>query len=152
MVHPSIFVPGTYRKNNNKILNCISCSEGTYNPIEGSTNSTDCLNCTAGIVCIGMGLSVVNSSNPRLCPGGYFCGAGTGSVTSNSNPCPAGTYRIEGTKSLEEAEKNICQKGRYCPKGTSATITEQKYVITVQLVILVVLVQSDFIVLLELLL
>ena len=66
MVHPSICVPGTYRENNNKILNFVSCPEGTYNPIEGSTNSTDCLNCTAGVVCIGMGLSVVNSSNSRL--------------------------------------------------------------------------------------
>lgn len=121
LTKPTICPSGTYREDNIQILNCVSCVEGFYNSNTGSINSTDCIPCDAGIVCVGMGMTSPDSTNSRLCAAGYYCKEGTGSGSSSANPCPVGTYCFEGTKSEDEANLNICPEGRYCAQGTAAT-------------------------------
>ena len=121
---PIICQQGTYRPNDTKILNCVNCPEGTYNTKTGSFNSSDCIDCDAGTVCIGMKMAYPNSTNSKNCSAGYYCLAGTGSGTASKNPCPAGIYCFEGTKSLNDAKGNICPAGRYCAIGTGATLAD----------------------------
>ena len=116
MSEPAICSAGTYRPSSQIQLQCIECSEGTYNPNQGSISSDSCVNCTAGIVCNMSGAPNQDSSYP--CPAGYYCLSGTSRNTRSNNPCPPGYYCFAGTPSYESALLNPCPKGRYCGSAT----------------------------------
>lgn len=123
MKEPELCEKGTYRNVNSSSLYCLECPEGTYNNLTGRDSSDFCLNCQAGVVCVGAGMAYPNGENSFDCPAGYYCPEGTGLASSNKYPCPEGTFCLSGTKSEEEARMNKCPSGRYCAKGTGSTAT-----------------------------
>ncbi|XP_062816991.1 zonadhesin isoform X2 [Anolis carolinensis] len=109
------------------------CSSGTYNPLQGQDESSDCRACPAGKACTQSGLAKPDSE----CMPGYVCPVGSSSPHAPSNACPPGTFSNHSDlfdKSQCETcpEKFVCTKGsggkqkppapcpagHYCPPGT----------------------------------
>ena len=80
------------------------CPPGTYNPSTGKTQLSDCLACPAGKYCETYGISDVSA---RLCAAGFYC-SGSAIV---SMPMTGSTYG------------GICQRGQFCPAGSSSPTT-----------------------------
>ena len=70
------------------------CDRGYYNPRNGSTNVSDCLQC----------------------PSGYHCNV-TG-LGAPSGPCAPGYYCLPGQQ-RRDPPSTVCPKGHYCPEGSS---------------------------------
>ncbi|XP_062995580.1 multiple epidermal growth factor-like domains protein 6 [Elgaria multicarinata webbii] len=109
------------------------CPSGTYNPLQGQDESTDCRTCPAGRVCTQAGLAMPDSD----CMPGYVCPFGSSSPHAPSNACPPGTFSNHSDlfdKSQCETcpERFVCTRGsggkqkppapcpagHYCPPGT----------------------------------
>ena len=104
------------------------CPSGTYNPILGLYEESQCVQCDGGSYCKDPGQSAitgncsagyycqvgVNMAEPTgnhtgvggICPSGYFCP--TGSVIPQG--CPAGYY----TELDNQPECTECPEGYYC--------------------------------------
>ncbi len=92
------------------------CAAGTYSDSYDAPDSSTCLTCPAGWVCL-QGTNMY--TNPMTkCPQGYFCPSGT--TTATQNPCTAGTYQPNygATSSADCMYK--CPSGSYCPAGSAA--------------------------------
>ncbi|CAH1797039.1 unnamed protein product, partial [Owenia fusiformis] len=79
------------------------CPAGTYNPITGLHNITECTQCDGGSYCLTPGLSAVSGN----CTQGYYCTSGVDLAT------PTGGHTGIG---------DICPTGYYCPGGTTEPI------------------------------
>lgn len=119
------------------------CAIGKYQPTQGKTSSSDCLDCPAGYYCsskasksftgtCGAGYycptASIKQKNPsNICPQGSYCPAGASTSTvcaegtyqdqkgqSTCKDCPAGYYCEE-----ETVTPIICEAGYMCPTGTS---------------------------------
>ena len=114
---PFLCPDGHYCPTGTKFPNQFPCPAGTYNPIANQTSrSVACLPCPAGNYC------VAGSSQPAICPPGYYCPIGTGARTQFA--CHAGFYNDEtGLKNYTECKP--CPPGSYCPDGslTEPTVT-----------------------------
>jgi len=131
----------------------VLCPAGTYSANDRNTEESNCLSCTAGKYCAGLGLSAVSGS----CSAGYFC---TGGATAAKPPndhtggeCPIGSFCVEGSPNATACPAgtyastvrsssctqcpaayycpvgtgnyvpNICPAGYFCPDGTKAPFT-----------------------------
>ena len=114
---PFLCPDGHYCPTGTKFPNQFPCPAGTYNPIANQTSrSVACLPCPAGNYC------VAGSSQPAICPPGYYCPIGTGARTQFA--CHAGFYNDQtGLKNYTECKP--CPPGSYCPDGslTEPTVT-----------------------------
>lgn len=76
------------------------CLYGTYSNVTGLVNASQCLPCTAGKYCAGLGLTKPTAN----CSGGYFCNQGSKTPTPKDgvqgNKCPTGHYCPEGSGEL----------------------------------------------------
>jgi hypothetical protein len=70
-------------------INFTLCGPGTYQP---RSHQQRCLPCPVGFICPNNGLSA-----PVVCPSGFVCDSH--GLTAPRDPCPAGHYCKEGTKS-----------------------------------------------------
>ena len=86
----------------------LACPPGTYNPHEGMSDITDCIDCPPGYYCAEYNLSSV--SGP--CDGGYYCE--TGSKVSKP-------LRDENTSTscYDDPHGDVCPPTSYCPPGTA---------------------------------
>ena len=89
----------------------IPCPEGTYNPLEGGAQLTDCMSCPAGSECVS------GDPNPIPCPPGHYC-----PVDSVSIPCPVGTYRDE-VSGHTPSDCFSCPAGYFCDDTAIANFT-----------------------------
>ncbi|KAF7241191.1 Sushi, von Willebrand factor type A, EGF and pentraxin domain-containing protein 1, partial [Varanus komodoensis] len=111
------------------------CPAGTYNPLQGQDESTDCRLCPAGRACTQMGLVTPDSE----CTAGYVCPVGSSSPHAPSSACPPGSFsnhsdlfdksqceicparfactRDEGSGGKQKPPVP-CPAGHYCPPGT----------------------------------
>ncbi|CAM5128032.1 unnamed protein product, partial [Natator depressus] len=109
------------------------CQAGTYNPLRGQDDATDCRACPAGRVCTQAGLTQPDSE----CMAGYVCPMGSSRPHAPSNACPPGTFsnhlhlfdksqcetcpaRFVCTRGTGGKQKPPvpCPAGHYCPPGT----------------------------------
>ncbi|KAH0623288.1 hypothetical protein JD844_031442, partial [Phrynosoma platyrhinos] len=109
------------------------CPPGTYNPLQGQDESSDCRTCPAGRACTQAGLAKPDSE----CMPGYVCPVGSSSPHAPSNACPPGTFsnrsdlfdksqcetcpeRFVCTRGSGGKQKppSPCPAGHYCPPGT----------------------------------
>ena len=109
------------------------CPGGTYQPMAGADNVTDCIACPAGYYCptastatiicpVGTFRGTVGADDPTdcaACPGGYTCET-EGVVDPLA--CPAGTYLPHTGGVNQTAECDVCPVGRYCPEGTMTPV------------------------------
>ena len=86
---------------NEKLQNCSFLPSfsfefsGTYNPITGLDEDTDCLPCAAGMFCNETGLADPSGE----CSAGYICISGAahpGPDDGVNGPCPVGHYCLQG--------------------------------------------------------
>jgi hypothetical protein len=88
------------------------CPAGTFNNVTHQISSSDCQQCSGGMYCDQVGLSLPAGS----CQAGYFCLYGANSSTpsqpNNADICPEGFYCPSGTVSPQS-----------CPPGTFNPIT-----------------------------
>eukprot|EP00347_Sterkiella_histriomuscorum_P024098 403332318 len=98
------------------------CPTGYYRPTKGAIQVTDCVECSAGYICI-------NNQVPYECPKGFYCPYGT----TSEIPCPIGTWSqstsliaanecqncpsgyLCNKTNITDYSKYPCPKGRYCP-------------------------------------
>ncbi|XP_023933458.1 uncharacterized protein LOC106181652, partial [Lingula anatina] len=88
------------------------CPAGTYQPSNGATNETWCIQCTSGSYCNDSGLATPQGS----CDPGYYCPGGQSVSNPNGLECPAGYYCPLGSSTF-----------RICPSGTYQDWTQQSY-------------------------
>ena len=122
----------------------VPCPVGTFNNRTGATASSDCVDCTPGYFCEGLG----NTQPTGTCSEGYYCDGGASTPTqhgsvpgyyspsgsSNTAPCVAGTYSGKflaaecencpagyycPSINMTSYDQYICNLGHYCPEGTS---------------------------------
>ena len=106
------------------------CPNGTFSNETGLSSEVECVSCTGGRVCSGIGLTEPDG----ICSAGYFCAIGaytstptdglTGDVcfeghyceagSSISTPCPSGTFSNQ-TNLQNESQCLPCTPGHYCP-------------------------------------
>ncbi|EDV28435.1 uncharacterized protein TRIADDRAFT_51343 [Trichoplax adhaerens] len=99
------------------------CLEGSANPTycanstwQNTTKSSSCNTCEAGYYCI-------ESHQPRSCPEGYYCPAGTG---NDWKSCPRGTYSsISGLHDISQCKP--CDAGKYCNQEHATAPTGDCY-------------------------
>lgn len=140
---------GTYsgtKKGSRLLSDCLPCTighycdegattptpaaEGYYIPYMSAASINAAKKCPPGYPCSGTGNYDYKGF---ACDKGYYCPPGT--TTSNSNPCPAGTYSDRTdlwdasqctvcpagyycVAASQFATKVICPQGYYCPVGT----------------------------------
>jgi len=120
------------------------CPQGRYSNNTGNKAESDCIQCTNGSYCQGLG----NTKPTGLCDPGFYCPSGQhsskpfactkGHYCSRGSPapikCPSGTYQDEtqkdsckmcpegyycdNTNDLSSFTPYLCPKGYYCPNGT----------------------------------
>ena len=90
----------------------IGCPQGTFSNTTGLTNSSQCLQCTPGYYCGGIGL--VEPTN--ICAARFYCPAGQKSPTPDVYQCPQGHFCVQGT-----AVPQPCPSGTYQPLNGSDT-------------------------------
>lgn len=94
------------------------CPAGTYMDVTGSDELDDCIPCTPGKYCYGVGLSAVTDD----CKEGYYCTESAQVAAPPDNHatgsyCPRGTYCAAGSSSATN-----CDPGKYCiTQGISTT-------------------------------
>lgn len=146
--HGDICPTGSYCPNGTVIP--VPCPPGTYSPLSGNQDISDCIACDVGFFCLG-GLAVVSGrcasgyhcsvagqsrADPPLlaCSSGYYCPAGTTapltcppgtyqSATAQSSclACPAGHFCDSGLYGgVSDYSLYPCPQGYYCPNGTLA--------------------------------
>jgi len=75
------------------------CPIGTYNDVEGATDSRECKGCEAGKFCPFMGQTVVDAVH--ICDAGFLCLGGSSRPEptdfTTGRRCPAGGYCTQGT-------------------------------------------------------
>lgn len=135
----SICPPGTYCISKSFLPE--SCPNGTYRSEAGGQSLNDCLQCTAGSYCFGIGLvyptgncsagyycpigQTVSSPPEFVCPEGFYCPEGYSSPQS----CPGGTYQ----PGKGESSCYICPEGFFCTQNTSVpSICPLKYYCPIQ--------------------
>ncbi|XP_071958404.1 uncharacterized protein [Antedon mediterranea] len=113
-----------------------SCPIGTYGPVTGLADSSECTECDPGMFCSDTGRTVV--SGP--CSPGYYCLIGVNTPAPDNNntgiggPCPEGTYCPGATPEpigcpngtfndlVRQAECQACQAGYYCIANSTTYI------------------------------
>ena len=85
---------GHYCPNGTEFSTQYKCPAGTYNPVNGSTELADCLDCPGGEYCQGE----ANSAPTGYCYAGWYCSGGSDSpnTTTHGGECQPGTYCPEG--------------------------------------------------------
>lgn len=126
-------------------VSAVPCNAGQYLNLVGSDEASDCQACPPGFACPESGMS-----QPLVCTEGYYCAAGSISVTAVE--CPAGTYCPQGSASPQPCPLGTynsfqrvaictvcpaskycgvalgtitpldCPQGRYCPLATSVPV------------------------------
>ena len=107
----------------------MACPAGTFQPLEGAQNSSDCIACPAGTFCDSSGLQIPTG----FCDPGYFCKIGASVATptdgSTGDICPAGSFCLSGsslpvlcpdgtfTNYAGAIECSLCPAGYYCLSG-----------------------------------
>ena len=91
---------GYYCPAGTAFMNQYPCPQGTFSPVQGLTESSQCLQCTPGNYCGTTGLNATSG----LCQAGYFCKIGS----KLSNP----QVDFPG-----DANGGRCIPGYYCPQG-----------------------------------
>ncbi|XP_038634725.1 latent-transforming growth factor beta-binding protein 1-like [Scyliorhinus canicula] len=98
------------------------CPEGTYSSTPRNKAHENCLQCTPGFFCEGIGL--LHTTGP--CLSGYYCPEGQSSPTTADFLCPAGSRCPAGSPSPDPCPKgfyqarkgqpdcNACPAGSYC--------------------------------------
>ena len=81
------------------------CPPGTFNPDEGKSDLSHCLNCTAGYYCPLHGQS--NATRP--CNPGYYCPSGSTEGANEAYKCPPGYYCP-----TMSPDKIPCKPGKSC--------------------------------------
>ena len=95
------------------------CAVGTYGPVLGADDSTDCKACPLNKICNVAGLAAPLST----CPAGKYCDklAITAAEIATKN-CGAGHYCPGSTKvekPIKTSQKGkLCSSQFYCPTGT----------------------------------
>ncbi|XP_023817540.1 zonadhesin-like isoform X2 [Oryzias latipes] len=114
----------------NGTKNPIPCPAGTFTSEMGSTDQGNCKTCLPGYYCQDEG-----TSQPALCPVGYYCPAGL--IYGVEFPCPPGTVQNQLGASNPEAclpcpagmfcfqpglskPTGLCQAGYFCPAGSTS--------------------------------
>ncbi|XP_033122761.1 uncharacterized protein LOC117121631 [Anneissia japonica] len=94
----------------------VACPEGTFNNVTGASIVDECIDCTSGMYCEGVG----NSYPSGPCIAGYYCYRGASNRVPAENIeypdngfCPAGYYCVEGTPTPEP-----------CPIGTLRSVPQ----------------------------
>ncbi|KAH3841624.1 hypothetical protein DPMN_115097 [Dreissena polymorpha] len=110
----------------------IPCPEGTFSDAYANENETNCLPCTAGMYCAGIGRALPNGN----CTEGWFCPQGSTQPQPTSNKCLAGHECPEGSGAETPCTSGfyqpdvgmgaceICPAGKYCDQNEA--ITEQQ--------------------------
>lgn len=89
------------------------CAPGTFGLSAALAAASECTNCTAGHYCPG-------GVDPTPCPQGSFNSYQSGASIFSCAPCQAGFACVStGMRAVDVS--NICQKGYYCPAGSSST-------------------------------
>eukprot|EP00347_Sterkiella_histriomuscorum_P024400 403331247 len=86
------------------------CDAGYYQPFQGKTSSSDCIQCPLGTYCPR------GSETPRDCTPGSYCVAGT--VSNQAYMCTGGTFSTV-YMGQTSAVCQTCPKGYYCPIGAN---------------------------------
>ena len=108
------------------------CPAGTYNPVVGLGQQSDCLPCPMGYYC-----ALASTEPTGLCDPGYFCEEG--STSARQDACPAGTFNsFYGAGSINScgacppgyrcelacSAPQDCGAGKVCPLGTVDSSTD----------------------------
>ena len=108
------------------------CPPGTFNPIEGLKEESQCLNCTGGHYCDLEGANDVSGEceagfycdsgafYPRWkdCPSGHYCPQGS----ANPTACPIGTYSPD-KRQTTESDCRPCLSGYFCDKQGQSNVS-----------------------------
>ena len=106
------------------------CPPGTYNPLPGQDQATDCRGCDDGNYCIG----TVDPTTSGLCTAGYYCNSNSTAPTqfvsdqgkfslagaAIDTACAIGTYN----PFFAQSSCITCKKGYYCPSTGMKVMTE----------------------------
>lgn len=130
---------GYYCPENTTMSSEFPCPAGTFNNVTHQISSSDCQQCSGGMYCDQVGLSLpagscqagyfclygANSSTPSqpsnadICPEGFYCPSGTVSPQS----CPPGTFNpTTGRHSVDECTN--CTSGYYCANYNMTTAVD----------------------------
>jgi len=90
----------------------IPCPAGSFSPAEGNTQLDDCIPCTAGMYCAGVGLLTPTAN----CSEGYYCPGNNTSPTPEEFPCLAGHFCSEAS-----SIPHLCPPGMYQPSSGSGS-------------------------------
>lgn len=105
------------------------CSTGTYSQTVGGQSDSVCLNCGQGTY-----MDQTSATVCTKCPAGKFSSTTKAVALSFCQPCPAGSYCLEGsstatkcppgkftslTEQTSELNCQTCQLGYYCGEGSS---------------------------------
>lgn len=96
---------GSYCPQNSTVP--LPCPPGTYNPITGLTDVSECLPCDNGYFCFGYGLTRPTGR----CHGGFYCNRG------NQDPAPYSGVHFDTARGLMIGG-DICPQGTFCGNGT----------------------------------
>ncbi|OPJ68136.1 hypothetical protein AV530_013665 [Patagioenas fasciata monilis] len=91
----------------------VPCQPGTFNPLQGQDEASDCRACPAGRACTQAGLAQPDAE----CLPGYVCPAGSSSSHSPSNACPPGTVGNDFNL-FDKSQCETCPAGFVCMRGT----------------------------------
>ena len=107
IVAPTVCPEGYYCPENTSSSTQYPCPEGTFSNQQNLHNISQCVSCSAGQYCQGVGFTIPTGN----CSAGYVCVAGAISPTPNDGEtgflCLEGEYCTEGSSS-----------GLNCPRGT----------------------------------
>ncbi|KAG6931120.1 hypothetical protein G0U57_002170, partial [Chelydra serpentina] len=88
----------------------LPCQAGTYNPLQGQDDATDCRACPAGRVCTQAGLTQPDS---ECMTGGTYCKEQGAKVAGDCVPCPGGYHCPE----LGTVTPQACGAGSFSVGG-----------------------------------
>lgn len=135
-VYPETCMAGHYCPASTAAVTELPCAAGTYNSLAGASDVAQCVPCTPGSFCAGVG----NAAPDGLCGPGYFCSGGSSSPTplagATGGPCDAGYVCRYGSTSAQPAggvwpstagqpggdPGYPCPPGMYCPKGSTSPL------------------------------
>lgn len=126
--HDSCY-PGYYCPSGSHSPTQAACPAGSYNPVYGLKQESDCVTCPAGYYC-----EVASTEPTGLCDPGHYCPAG--STTAQEVQCPLGTYNAffggDSVGACGECPAGYvcdlatvtpadCGAGMYCLNGTDSS-------------------------------
>ena len=105
LIYFCMILIGHYCPNGTEFSTQYKCPPGTYNPVNGSTALTDCLECPGGEYCEGE----ANVAPTGLCYPGWYCSGGSDSpnTTTHGGECQRGTYCPEGNHLILQPHYNM---------------------------------------------